>query len=683
MSIKRNRQDFNEDILKGVERLENETEEQHREKHYQFDQILQLQNKQLQELELEQKKQQNELKVKQQQQTNNIKRLLNLNIPFKEKQNILNEQKNNLLKRAKYRQEILDDQPPVEMALKMVLYFQHQHHQDTYNLLLYQHNQLQHAKTRKEQAHLFLEHQQMFLKLFDVQQKVLLQTLIEQQEKAELEVSALKHLTLNEDKDEDEKTIVNERDRVSLKEQINLPKEEDFESLKQLIPSTTNQVSLPFFMRQNSNRDRSHSRSYSQSSNTSTSTTSTKSSPLFTFTNNTTLDSSSFNEKIKDSYLTDIIKKDNTNNVDNHKQKEKEFLERSNKILECKNVKEIKIDAQIPNIKSNRMNPRNVKTKAYIDDFFYKAYQKYRKSKFISYLRADMINDGFEPGIFQGELEDDDDENEQSLNKQRNENQDMVLDGNLERNNSITKTLSKLEETQHKLGYASNNKESLITKGIKMNKNLISNKKENSISSITDSNTIENNSKKNSETSSPVFIVPPTPIINTSKVSTKSENSFITQGAIGTDINKIKLNNDEPINSLINNEHENKIEDNNIKDNESVIIKENEDIKSHSRSNSDLSIKGKSKIKTKSKKSKPVKEKKSTKLLDEKDKEKAKSEEKEVPFMVHRGRPKETSKKKKDKEKEKEKENIKIKKRIKKRELKKIEKNLGKKKVLK
>ena len=224
MSIKRNRQDFNEDILKDVERLENETEEQHREKHYQFDQILQLQNKQLQELELQQKKQQKELKVKQQQQTNNIKRLLNLNIPFKEKQNILNEQKNNLLKRAKYRQEILDDQPPVEMALKMVLYFQHQHHQDTYNLLLYQHNQLQHAKTRKEQAHLFLEHQQMFLKLFDVQQKVLLQTLIEQQEKAEYEVSALKHLTLNEDKDEDEKTIVNERDKVSIKEQINLPK---------------------------------------------------------------------------------------------------------------------------------------------------------------------------------------------------------------------------------------------------------------------------------------------------------------------------------------------------------------------------------------------------------------------------------------------------------------------------
>jgi len=432
MSIKRSNVELNDDVIVGMAKLKNETEEQHKEKHYEFDQILQLQNKQLMELEREQKKQQEELIIKQQKQTNNLKKMLNLNIPFKEKQRILNEQKNNLLKRAKYRQDILDDQPPVEMALKMVLYFQHQHHQDTYNLLLYQHNQLQHAKNRKEQAHLYLEHQQMFLKLFDVQQKVLLQTLVEQQEKAEFEISALRHLSLNDEKDEDERTVVNDKNEQNPKSQssfempnneincisakmteenqsktFELPQEEDFESLKQLIPPTPNQIPTPLFIRNRNHscsRDSNHSYSISQDSNDSTA--STKSSPLFSFTHPKSTEA--INEKIKDSYLLkDVIKKPSIDNINDHKRKEKEFMERSSAYLECKNIKDIKIDA--PDYPSYHKKI-NKKTKENIDDFFYRAYEKYRKSKFISRIREEMIRDGFGDDAFQTVFDDDNNE---------------------------------------------------------------------------------------------------------------------------------------------------------------------------------------------------------------------------------------------------------------------------------
>jgi hypothetical protein len=56
MSVKRGIKELREDSLPEMEKLSTETEEQHQEKHYKFDQILQLQNKQLLELEREQKK---------------------------------------------------------------------------------------------------------------------------------------------------------------------------------------------------------------------------------------------------------------------------------------------------------------------------------------------------------------------------------------------------------------------------------------------------------------------------------------------------------------------------------------------------------------------------------------------------------------------------------------------------
>jgi hypothetical protein len=466
MSVKRGIKELREDSLPEMEKLSTETEEQHQEKHYKFDQILQLQNKQLLELEREQKKQQEELKIKQQKQKDNLQKLLNMDIPFKEKQRVLNEQKNNLLKRAKYRQEILDDQPPVEMALKMVLYFQHQHHQDTYNLLLYQHNQLQHAKTRKEQAHLFLLHQQMYLKLFDIQQKVLLQTLVEQQELAELECSALRHLSINDNdnadadinhggKEEDDRTIVVDSRRDHREEDIipsiDLPQAKDFENLKQMpIPATPNQVYLPKHGFGN-HRGRSHShsrgrsrsrscscrrsnnddslnyklcnRSFSRGSNGSATTSTTMSFPLFSFASETipnetiTLDQAALNEKINkpNSILSRVLdhSKD-MDDIDDHRRKEKEFMERSERILQCKNVKDITIDVPIPKNTQNEINP---KTKKNIDDFFYRAYQKYSKSKFVTHIRQDMVKDGIisnSDEVFQSGFDDDDDMDNES-----------------------------------------------------------------------------------------------------------------------------------------------------------------------------------------------------------------------------------------------------------------------------